>query len=57
MVSISFTDVAEHLHTGEYKPILKEVERILAEAGLDDDEIKRAGASGHPSQGKSRNRR
>ncbi|KAI0318129.1 hypothetical protein OF83DRAFT_1184638 [Amylostereum chailletii] len=41
---------------GEYKPILEEVERILAEAGLDEDEIKRAGA-GAGAQGQNRNRR
>lgn len=30
----------------EYKPILDEVEKILAEAGLDEEEIKRSGAAG-----------
>lgn len=30
----------------EYKPLLDEVERILAEAGLDEDEMRRSGASG-----------
>lgn len=29
----------------EYKPILEEVEKILAEAGLDEEEIKRSGAA------------
>ena len=27
------------IHTAEYKPVLEEVERILAEAGLDEEEI------------------
>ncbi|CUA77603.1 Kelch repeat-containing protein 3 [Saccharomyces cerevisiae S288c] [Rhizoctonia solani] len=39
-----------------YKPLLKEVERILEEAGLDAEEIKRVGAAGGTSGG-SRNRR
>ncbi|EIW74504.1 galactose oxidase [Coniophora puteana RWD-64-598 SS2] len=41
-----------------YKPILEEVEKILAEAGLDDDEIK-ASAARQPGNntGESRNRR
>ncbi|CAE6469542.1 unnamed protein product [Rhizoctonia solani] len=39
-----------------YKPVLKEVERILEEAGLDAEEIKRVGAAGGTSGG-SRNRR
>ncbi|KAJ1311770.1 hypothetical protein OPQ81_010238 [Rhizoctonia solani] len=39
-----------------YKPVLKEVERILEEAGLDAEEIKRVGAGGGTSGG-SRNRR
>ncbi|CAE6417770.1 unnamed protein product [Rhizoctonia solani] len=39
-----------------YKPVLKEVERILEEAGLDAEEIKRVGAAGGTSSG-SRNRR
>jgi len=40
-----------------YKPILEEVERILAEAGLDEEEMKRVGSGGGDSQGQSRNRR
>ncbi|KAI0090113.1 hypothetical protein BDY19DRAFT_751077 [Irpex rosettiformis] len=42
----------------EYKPILKEVEKILGEAGLDEEEIRRSAAAGpaNPS-GQSRNRR
>jgi hypothetical protein len=43
----------------EYKPILEEVERILAEAGLDEDEM-RAGAAQTGGGGgvvSSRNRR
>jgi hypothetical protein len=42
---------------GTYKPILEEVERILAEAGLDDEEMKRASALGQVGAGQSRNRR
>ncbi|TFK53261.1 galactose oxidase [Heliocybe sulcata] len=44
----------------EYKPILKEVEKILAEAGLDEEEMRRSAAvaaSGGASTGQSRNRR
>ncbi|PPQ75922.1 hypothetical protein CVT24_002504 [Panaeolus cyanescens] len=44
----------------EYKPILEEVEKILAEAGLDEEEMRR-GAAGGPQPaggaGQSRNRR
>ncbi|KAI0783728.1 hypothetical protein C8Q75DRAFT_781691 [Abortiporus biennis] len=40
----------------EYKPILKEVECILAESGLDEEEMRR-GATGPSSSGQSRNRR
>ena len=44
----------------EYKPILEEVERILAEAGLDEEEMRQGahaqlGTGG--SNGLSRNRR
>lgn len=43
-----------------YKPILKEVEKILEEAGLDEEEMRR-GAAGGPAAsgatGESRNRR
>jgi len=44
---------------GTYKPILEEVERILAEAGLDEEEVQRASATGHvgAGPGQSRNRR
>ena len=41
----------------EYKPILKEVEKILAEAGLDEEEMKRGAAAGPRVGGQSRNRR
>jgi len=44
-------------HYGTYKPILEEVERILAEAGLDEDEMQRASATGQVAPGQSRNRR
>jgi len=42
---------------GTYKPILEEVERILAEAGLDEEEMKRASATGQVGPGQNRNRR
>ena len=44
--------------SAEYKPILEEVEKILAEAGLDEDEM-RAGATHASGSGTvtSRNRR
>lgn len=45
--------------SAEYKPILEEVEKILAEAGLDEDEM-RAGAAhagGGGGVATSRNRR
>ncbi|EJD07185.1 galactose oxidase [Fomitiporia mediterranea MF3/22] len=42
----------------EYKPVLEEVENILAEAGLDEDEIKRGAVAGpKAAQSESRNRR
>ncbi|EKM57740.1 uncharacterized protein PHACADRAFT_116020 [Phanerochaete carnosa HHB-10118-sp] len=41
-----------------YKPILTEVEKILAEAGMDEEEIRRSAAAGPDArQGQSRNRR
>ncbi|KAI0058066.1 galactose oxidase [Artomyces pyxidatus] len=40
-----------------YKPVLAEVERILAEAGLDEEEMKRGGATAAGGTGQSRNRR
>jgi len=43
---------------GEYKPLLEEVERILTEAGLDDEEMRRSAAVGGKTEtGPSRNRR
>ena len=46
------------VHTAEYKPILEEVERILAEAGLDEEEMRKGAAAGpHNTSGQSRNRR
>ena len=44
-------------HYGTYKPILEEVEKILAEAGLDEEEMKHASATGQTGVGESRNRR
>jgi len=42
----------------EYKPLLEEVEKILREAGLDEEEMKRSAASGGAgSSGANRNRR
>ncbi|KAF7791713.1 hypothetical protein EIP86_002737 [Pleurotus ostreatoroseus] len=42
----------------EYKPILEEVEKILAEAGLDEEEMRRGAAAGpRAAEGQSRNRR
>ncbi|KAF9078054.1 hypothetical protein BDP27DRAFT_1388596 [Rhodocollybia butyracea] len=43
----------------EYKPILKQVEKMLAEAGLDEDEMRRSasGAGQDAGGGQSRNRR
>ena len=51
---------ANDAFAAEYKPILEEVEKILAEAGLDEDEIRRSavtGTGGNLATGKSRNRR
>jgi hypothetical protein len=50
---------AHGLFLEEYKPVLEEVERILAEAGLDEDEMRRSAAAGPASaaQSGSRNRR
>jgi hypothetical protein len=45
-------------HIAEYKPILKEVEHILMEAGLDEEEMKKSAmAGGKTNTGQSRNRR
>lgn len=45
-------------HYGTYKPILEEIERILAEAGLDEEEMRRASAAGQVgAAGQNRNRR
>lgn len=42
----------------EYKPILKEVEKILTEAGLDEEEMRKGAAAGPGAGGgQSRNRR
>ncbi|KAI6025552.1 galactose oxidase [Pisolithus marmoratus] len=50
--------LAEERYT-EYKPILEEVEKILAEAGLDEKEMREVGrdVGAVPSGGQSRNRR
>ncbi|KAF9464136.1 hypothetical protein BDZ94DRAFT_1216912 [Collybia nuda] len=50
-------DLAQQ-HYVAYKPILKEVEKILAEAGLDEEEIRQGAAAGPAAPGgQSRNRR
>ena len=49
---------AHPLFAEEYKPILEEVERILAEAGLDEEEMRKGAAAGpHGPSTQSRNRR
>lgn len=49
---------AHGLYLDVYKPILQEVEKILEEAGLDADEMKKvAGGAGSSAAGTSRNRR
>ncbi|CDO71059.1 hypothetical protein BN946_scf184844.g63 [Trametes cinnabarina] len=51
-----FTLASERYAT--YKPVLEEVERILAEAGLDEEEMRKGAAAGpQGSSGQSRNRR
>ncbi|KAI9062066.1 galactose oxidase [Trametes sanguinea] len=51
-----FTLASERYAT--YKPILEEVERILAEAGLDEEEMRKGAAAGAQGpSGQSRNRR
>jgi len=53
--SFSFT---YRVATASYKPVLEEVEKILAEAGLDEEEMKKgAVAAGPGGAGQSRNRR
>jgi hypothetical protein len=50
--------VYQFAQTAEYKPILEEVEKILGEAGLDEDDIKNGVAAGGVGQaGQNRNRR
>ena len=36
-----------------YKPILREVEKILQEAGLDEEEMRKGAAAGPPTSGGS----
>lgn len=43
--------------TAAYKPILEEVQKILAEAGLDEEEMKRVGGYGKTGDVGNRNRR
>lgn len=52
MANIVFPDIA-----AEYKPLLEEVEKILAEAGLDEEEMRRGAAGGGNAINQSRNRR
>ena len=42
-VGLRFWVVVSRTSLAEYEPILKEVEKILAEAGLDEDEMKMQG--------------
>jgi hypothetical protein len=58
--SFSGSPDADDTFLAEYKPILEEVEKILAEAGLDEDEMRRSavtGTGGNLDSGQSRNRR
>ena len=52
---------AEHYRCclAQYKPILEEIEKILAEAGLDEEEMRKGAAGGGLAgqAGQSRNRR
>ncbi|KAJ7109361.1 hypothetical protein C8R44DRAFT_833876 [Mycena epipterygia] len=52
---VSTENQGKQLHT--YKPILKEVEKILAEAGLDEQEMRQQAAGGGVRGEQSRNRR
>ena len=57
-VVLSVVQTGSGSHIVEYKPILKEVEHILMEAGLDEEEMKKsAAAGGKTNTGQSRNRR
>lgn len=57
-ISCSHCDWLLILALVEYKPILREVEKILEEAGLDEEEIRKSAAAGPAStSGQSRNRR
>jgi ABC-type lipoprotein export system ATPase subunit len=57
-IVLSLAQIILILIAAEYKPILEEVEKILAEAGLDEEEIKKGAAlGGGTSLGQSRNRR
>lgn len=47
-----------YVHIATYKPLLDEVEKILAEAGLDEEEMRGAAAGGSGvNLGQNRNRR
>lgn len=58
-LSVSWLSYAPR--SAEYKPILEEVEKILAEAGLDEDEMRKQGGARDVTHGagagQSRNRR
>ena len=59
-VSGTANEIIEYHFTtnaGDYKPILEEVEKILAEAGLDEDEIRKGASAGGGPSTQSRNRR
>lgn len=59
LYSLGSVAVMEYGLLAEYKPILEEVEKILAEAGLDEEEMRRGAAlgGGPAASGQSRNRR
>ncbi len=61
MIDVLFdliTRLTRRFFAAEYKPILKEVEKILTEAGLDEEEMRKGAAAGPGAGGgQSRNRR
>jgi len=59
MIFCSFSGLIHGENLAAYKPMLEEVEKILQEAGLDEEEMRRGAAGGRalPGSGSSRNRR
>lgn len=45
------------MHLASYKPILEEVEKILKEAGLDEEEMRRGSARGPVTSGMGMSRK